>query len=212
LKEVKKPSVRPIYGAGAVFCICCLVLPVYRWWGLLVALVLAVVAFAGLTKLFPGETITVAQPEPEPDTGNAQLDETIRAGRAYLSQIRQLNDAIADEKLTAQLSEMEDLCRKIFAQVEQRPDKLPQLRKFLNYYLPTTLKLLQSYEKLSSQGVRGQNIDQSLTAIQALMDKIIVAFRSQLDSLFAADSMDITAEIAVMEQMMAAEGLTGPKL
>jgi 5-bromo-4-chloroindolyl phosphate hydrolysis protein len=96
--------------------------------------------------------------------------------------------------------------------VEQRPDKLPQLRKFLNYYLPTTLKLLQSYEKLAAQGVRGQNIDQSLTAIQNLMDKIVVAFRNQLDSLFAADSMDITAEIAVMEQMMAAEGLTGPKL
>lgn len=208
MKEIKKPSVVPIYGTGAVFCICCLLLPVYRLWGLAVAVVLAAVAFVVLQKLFPGKTVTVDVPEPEPDTGNAQLDEMIRTEREAIAEMRRMNAAISDEKLSRQISEMETLCRKIFAQVEQQPDKLGQIRKFMNYYLPTTLKLLKSYDHLSSQGIRGENITESLEAISRMMDKIVLAFQKQLDSLFAYDVMDITAEIAVMEQMLASEGLT----
>ena len=208
MKEVKKPSVIPLYGSGAVFCVCCMLLHVYRLSGLLTSIALAVAAYVVLIKVFPGKTVMVEVPEPEPDTGNAQLDEMIRAERAVIAEMRRLNAAIADEKLSRQIEEMEGLCKKIFAQVQEQPEKLGQLRKFMNYYLPTTLKLLKNYDRLAAQGIRGENIDASLASISRMMDKILVAFQKQLDAMFQYDVMDITAEIAVMEQMLASEGLT----
>ena len=153
------------------------------------------------------------QPEPQraKSTGNAELDEVLRKGRESVDEIQRLNDEIPDFKMSAQIKQLEILTERIFAFVEQNPDNLRQIRQFLNYYLPTTIKLLGQYVTLQNQGMRIGNIDEGMKKIEEMLDKIIVAFQKQLDSLFESSVVDITADIQVMEKMMASEGLTNEK-
>ena len=96
--------------------------------------------------------------------------------------------------------------------MEQHPEDVRQIRQFLNFYLPTTIKLLQQYVVLQNQEMRMGNIDEGMQKIENMLENVIVAFQKQLDSLFESDVVDITADIQVMEQLMAAEGLTGEKI
>jgi len=152
------------------------------------------------------------QPRPAPkeevSTGNPELDEVIRQGRASVRRIQELNDDIPDFKISAQLKQIEILTASIIDQVEKQEDKLKQTKQFMNYYLPTTIKLLEQYVQLQNVGMKGENIENGMRQIENLLDKVIVAFQKQLDSLFEQDVIDITADIQVMEQMMASQGLT----
>lgn len=155
-----------------------------------------------------------AKPEPKPEpeqpksTGNPELDAVVNQGRRSVERIRQLNDEIPDYKVSAQLKQIEILTASIIDQVEKKEDKLKQTRQFMNYYLPTTIKLLEQYVQMQDVGLRGENISAGMKQIEELLDKVIVAFQKQLDSLFERDVVDITADIQVMERMMAAQGLT----
>ena len=86
-----------------------------------------------------------------------------------------------------------------FAQAKQNPDKLPQMRKFMDYYLPTALKLLKTYAELDAQGVEGENIRESKQRIEQVMDTLVTAFEAQLDRLFEDDALDVSTDIDVME-------------
>ena len=94
----------------------------------------------------------------------------------------------------------------------EKPSKLPQIRKFMNYYLPTTLKLLNAYDRMDAAGVSGSNIDGTKGKIEDMLDTICTAFTRQLDDLYGEEAMDVSAEITVMEQMLAQEGLGGMTL
>lgn len=151
------------------------------------------------------------EPETEKSTGNPELDTVIRQGRQSVKRIQELNDDIPDFKISAQLKQIEILTASIIDQVEKKEDKLKQVRQFMNYYLPTTIKLLEQYVQLQNVGLKGENITAGMQQIEELLDKVIVAFQKQLDSLFERDVVDITADIQVMEQMMASQGLTNQK-
>ena len=103
----------------------------------------------------------------------------------------------------------EEVTGKILDYVAQHPDKRPQIRKFLNYYLPTTLKLLNAYDRMGSAGVSGANINGTMGKIESMMDTIVSAFDRQLDALFGDEALDIATDITVLEQMLAGEGLSG---
>ena len=90
----------------------------------------------------------------------------------------------------------------------ENPKKAPQIRKFMNYYLPATIKILSSYERMSAQGVRGENIEATMTGVEKILGTIETAFANQLDHLFADEALDISTDITVLEGMMAQEGLT----
>ena len=92
------------------------------------------------------------------------------------------------------------------------PAKLPQIRKFMDYYLPTTLKLLNAYDRMDSTGGSGENIDGTKSRVEGIMTTIVAAFEKQLDSLFGSDAMDISTDISVLETMLAREGLAGEKM
>ena len=124
-----------------------------------------------------------------------------------LKEIRDLNDRIPGEEFSAKIDRLEDLTAKIFKLVQEQPEKQKKLRKFLKYYLPTSLKLLRSYEQLDSQGIEGKNISESKRQIEETMDTMITAFEKQLDNLFTSESMDISADIAAMQNLMRADGL-----
>ena len=154
------------------------------------------------------------KPEPEPQpktTGNPALDAVLREGQTAVRRIQELNDAIPDYRMSAKLKQIEILTASILDQVAKKPDKLPEVRQFMNYYLPTTIKLLEQYGNLQDVGLQGENIQTGMERIEGMLDKVIVAFQKQLDGLFARDLVDITADIRVMEQMLAQNGLTNDK-
>lgn len=126
-----------------------------------------------------------------------------------LEELRRVNDAIPDEEMSDKISRLETVSARIFDQARDNPDKLPQMRKFMDYYLPTALKLLKTYAELDAQGIRGANITESKTRIENAMDTLVVAFENQLDQLFQADALDVSTDIDVMENMLRADGLSG---
>ena len=206
--------------------------------GIIRCAVLSAIAFAVLRIFFPDKLVDEqkepqpaqkkavpqsepekkAAPEPQPapaaekPAAKTELEEVLQQGRESIAEIRRLNDEIPDFKISAQLKQLEILTEKIFAFVEQHPEDVRQIRQFLNFYLPTTIKLLQQYVVLQNQEMRMGNIDEGMQKIENMLENVIVAFQKQLDSLFESDVVDITADIQVMEQMMAAEGLTGEKI
>ena len=145
------------------------------------------------------------------NTGNPELDGVLQFGITSVQRLQQINDDIPDYKISAQLKQIEILTASIFEQVEMKPDKLKEVRQFMNYYLPTTIKLLEQYVQMQNVGLKGDNIGSAMQQIEEMLDKVIVAFQKQLDGMFEQDVVDITADIQVMEQMMAAQGLTDKK-
>ena len=127
---------------------------------------------------------------------------------AILKEIRQLNDDIDDVELSAKIDRIEDITGKIFAYLKSNPGKESQLRSFLNYYLPTTLKILHAYAQLEDQGIEGENISTAKERIETMMDKVVEGVEKQLDKLFQDSTLDITTDVQVLERMLSKDGLS----
>lgn len=143
------------------------------------------------------------QPEPEP---RAEVQETL--AESTLRHIREINDDIDNPDLSAKLDRIQELTAKIFRLLDEDPEKAADLRSFMNYYLPQTLKILENYAKLEEQDVDGDNIRETKEKIEGMMDKIVDGYEAQLDKLFADDALDISADLKVMESMLEKDGLT----
>lgn len=120
----------------------------------------------------------------------------------YLAAIRRANDRIPDEELSDKMDRMEDIARRIFREIEEHPEKKPQAAKFLDYYLPTTLKLLETYADFDEAGVEGENLRQAKARIETIMDSLVAGFEHQLDELYRSEAMDVDSDIRVMEAML----------
>ena len=142
--------------------------------------------------------------QPEKQTDMPERDQY----KKILDELRRVNDAIPDEEMSDKISRLEAVSAKIFEQAKSDPDKLPQMRKFMDYYLPTSLKLLNTYAELDKQGIEGENISESKHRIEQTMDTLVKAFENQLDRLFASDALDVSTDIDVMQNMLRADGLT----
>ena len=210
MAKIVKKSPAPLYLASAVWVLWAIFGPMYAWWHFVLAAVCSVGVWLLGRKLFPDRVLIVPDPEAElePDPVDPLTQERERA----LSELRRLNDNIQDPQISAQISHMEEVTAKIFDLVAKDPGKLTQIRRFLNYYLPTTLKLLNAYDRMDEAGVEGTNIDSTMGRIETMLDKISSAFDKQLDALFADEALDISTDITVLEQMLAREGLDGPQL
>ena len=128
--------------------------------------------------------------------------ETEEGYSGILRRIRRANDAIADEALSAKIDRLETITAKIFRAVEEDPKKRDRIDTFMNYYLPTTQKLLDSYAEFEAAGVEGENLRQAKARIESTMDLIIKGFEHQLDELYKADALDVDSDIRVMETML----------
>ena len=143
------------------------------------------------------------------DPKAAELEALLEDGDRVIRQIREANDAIPGEEISQKLFRLEEITSKIFDHVEKHPEKLPEIRKFLNYYLPITLKLVNAYREFDSQPVQGENIMSAKAEIRETLDTINLAFENLLDSLFENAAMDVSTDISALEAMLAQEGLTG---
>ena len=209
MATVTKKSTLPYYCAAAVWVLYALLFPLHKPGHILTVGIGSAVVFFVMNALCPPITEEVEEkPKEEKPTGNEALDNMLKEGRMALAEMQRLDDNIQDEKISADIQKLREICGKIFEQVKTDPSKLPQIRKFMSYYLPTTLKLLNSYDRMGAQGISGENIDATLDKVENMMDTIVKAFEKQLDSLFGAEAMDISTDITVLETMMAREGLT----
>ena len=211
----KRKSVAPFYAVAAVWLACGLLVPLYAPIHYLLVAAASGVVFLLVSALCRSgalgqakETQTAPKQEAEPSTGNAELDKMLKDGRLAIAEMKRLDDNIADPGISADIVRLEQVSQKIFDEVKRDPGKLPQIRKFMDYYLPTTLKLLNAYDRMSGAGVSGENIDTTLAKVEGMMRTIVAAFEKQLDSLYGAEALDISTDITVLENMMAREGLT----
>ena len=159
-------------------------------------------------------------PQPQPDSNSANTSEAPvpapeeERGESFMSimvSLRELKHSIADIGIFQKTEKIEELTAKIFKIVEEDPAKRPRIERFLNYYLPTTTKLLRAYATFEKQGVKGENITKAKEKIARTLDTLIAGFELQLDRLFEADVMDIAAEINVLENLMKQDGLSAGK-
>ena len=203
MATVKRRSTVPYYAAAGTWVIYALLFPLYRVPHFLFVAVVSGVVFFIMNAVCGTVEVTVPDPpKKEETTGNPELDKMIRDGNLAISEMKRLNDSIKDAKISADIDRLEDLSAKIFAQVKADPKKLPQIRKFMDYYLPTTLKLLDSYAKFEEAGIEGENLSRAQERIEETMDALIKGFDKQLDDLYRSEAMDIDSDIRVMENML----------
>ena len=151
----------------------------------------------------PAPPAQESAPQPDPDpAGESQYQRLLR-------QLHEAGAALADPVLRDKAARLETVSARIFALAEADPGKEDQLRKFVNYYLPTALKLLHTYAQLDGQGVDGENITKTKQSIERSLDLLVTAFENQLDKLFQSDALDVSADIAALEGMLNLDGLSG---
>lgn len=206
-------STIPYYGIAAVWVIYALLFDLYKISHFLLVTTLSIVVFLLIRVICKNKNIGMdagvpVKPDAKP-TGNVEIDAVIRNGKLSLQEMRQINSRIKDEEISADIIRVEKAAQKIFEHIRTHPEKLPQIRHFLDYYLPTTLKLLKAYDSLNSTGISGKNIDDTMARIANMMGLITSAFEAQLDKLFGSEALDINSDIAVLENMLRQEGLIG---
>lgn len=136
-----------------------------------------------------------------------ELSKTLTQGRAYIKEIREANDEIPGEEISAKLDRLETVAGQIFTIVEEHPEKLSEIHKFMEYYLPTTLKLVRSYHEFDMQPVQGENITKAKKEIEDTLDMINMAFENLSDRLYQDAAMEVSADISVLQTLLAQEGL-----
>ena len=143
-----------------------------------------------------------------PLTGNPAADQVITKGQEMLATIQRENIAIPDETLSRQMDTLSEKCEQIFRTVSEAPGKAPQVRKFMNYYLPTTLKMLANYRTMQDRGVSYLDMQKARETTVRGMNMILTACQKQIDNLHKENMLDISTDIDVLEQMLKRDGYT----
>lgn len=136
------------------------------------------------------------------------VQKVVEEGNRYIEEIRRSNDAIPGVEISNKMYHLENVIRRIFQRVEKHPELINDLHKFMDYYLPTTMKLLNAYEELDKQDMQGENIKTAKSEIENTLDTINVAFENLLDSFYKETAWDVSSDISVLKTMFAQEGLT----
>ncbi len=149
--------------------------------------------------------------QPQESAGGSELDEMITQGQDCIRRLRNMNDNIPGEEISAKLFRLENLLKEIFEGLKEHPEQLPQMQKFMNYYLPTTLKLVGAYEQFDDLSAQGDEIREAKAEIEKTLDTINCAFEELLNRMFRDTAFDVTTDAQVLQTMLAKEGLTGQR-
>lgn len=139
----------------------------------------------------------------------SELEEVVAQGQEYIRRLRDMNDNIPGEEISAKLFRLENLLKEIFEGLQEHPGQLPQMKKFMNYYLPTTLKLVSAYEEFDDLSSQSEEIVEAKTEIEKTLDTINSAFEELLGRMFRDTAYDVTTDAQVLKTMLEQEGLAG---
>lgn len=198
-QEVEVKSALPLWAAAAVWVLAALVVPMYRLWQILLVAAVSAAAALAVKKLLPKETkrVAVASDNPALDRMLDALDDAavrIRADRAEVIAVR--------PEPAANMGEIAELTDRIRDALEASPEDVSRLVRFVNYYLPTTVKLTGKYVLAIRHGADGTNTAETCAAVESALVQIRDAFRRQLDAMFADDALDVTTDVTVLEEML----------
>ena len=199
MKTIKIKSAIPIYLAALIWILFGLFAPIYELLFIIIAACVSVAVYLVASVFFPGRTVEV---DAKPDSGDDAVNAQIAEGRAALRSLRE-----ADEAISARLKRMTEAGGKIFDILEKEPSRAGEVRRFMNYYLPTADKLLTRYRELGGSGSQGENVRGAMTVVENSLEMIAVAFERQLDGLYRHEAMDIQTDIDVLETMLASDGI-----
>jgi hypothetical protein len=207
MREIKIKSVLPVYGVAAAWLVYCLFFPLYKTWHFIVLASVAVIFYAALSVIFPGRTEYIEIPEEPERTGDEEVDALLAEGEAAVTKMRSLlREGISDELLRKKVSEIAYVTDKIFKNLLEDRGGYKQIRRFADYYVPKTLKLLSTYENFEKSGARGENIKGTMERIDSALDTMLDSYKKIFDALFAHRALDIETDIRVLESMLKKEG------
>lgn len=213
-KKNRKGAGAGILTFGIVFAVYAWLFPLYRVWDYILATAVSLLFGRVIGIMGSGLDLSSKNQQPQqetveviPETGDPAADEVIRKGHEMMVMIREENELIPDPALSRQMDDLERLCGQIFNTVAERPKKAPQIRRFMDYYLPTTLKMLKSYRVMDQREVTGQNAQEARNRIVRAMGVVLSACEKQLETLYHDDMLDVTTDIEVLEQMLKRDGL-----
>ena len=149
----------------------------------------------------PGSKTVENSPENE-------LNAMVSEGMECIRRLRELNDNIEGEVISDKLFRLENLLKEIFDSVREHPEQMHRMHKLMDYYLPTTLKLVEAYEEFDGISVPGKEVLQAKAEIEKTLDTINQAFKELLNNLFQDAVFDVTTDAQVLKSMLAKEGLT----
>ena len=204
-QEKTKRPVLPVYMAALVWPIMALLVPIYTLGGLVLTAAVSAGAYFAGTKLCPTRVVRTYVPYA---TGSEDVDAMLADIQQKLDTLHNLNESLPDPQLSAAMTRMEKAGRSIVEVVEANPAKAKQVRRFANYYLPDAVNVLQQYAQLARQGVRGENAAAIRAEVEHNASSIATAFENQLDALYAAESMDLSADLTVLQNMLKGQGLS----
>jgi len=205
--EIKRKSVIPVYGVAAVWVLYCAFFPLYRTWHFVIMACLAVLVFFALSLFFPGKVERIEIPEKPERTGDEEIDALLAEGETAVAEMRSLCDRVQDMPAQQKLDAIISVTDKIFKNLIQYPGNVKQVRRFADYYLPTTIKLLHAYDRFGQKGAWGDNITGTLDKIESALGTILDSYGKFFDSLFEAQALDIATDIIVLENMLKRENL-----
>lgn len=214
MKERKIPSIVSYYAVAIASLVWPSNFPLYETKHFIYFGIVNLMIFLICWQIWPKKVMVQArekkiEEKKEPSTtGDSDIDRMLEDKSLALLEMKRLDDNIINEAISAQIVHLQDVTDKISEYVVEHPNKKRQVRRFFNYYLPTTIKLLDAYDRMDEAGISGINIDGTKGKIEDMMEKAVEAYDKQLDALYKDEALDISTDITVMENLMKAEGLT----
>ena len=206
MREVKRKSALPVYIAAAVYSVYALVFPLYALRHFFLAALVTAAAWLLADRLIKPVTEYVAEPEPEPSYGEA-ADAILAEARRAHEEMERLSASIGDPEISRCIDTLVSLSDRIARDAVDDPGDISLIRRFQSYFLPSTIGLLNSYDRMNAQKIEGENVSAAKGRIREMLDTEIAAFQKQLDALYANDAMSIDADIKVMQKLLEREGL-----
>lgn len=199
--EKRIKSAMPLWITAALVIICGLIFPLYRIWGILVSAAVCLIGYLIAKGIFKDKVVQL-EIAPEYKTGVPELDKSLSEADAHIVALRKLNERIPDENVTAAIDRMVKAGDGILAELSKNPTKARSMRRFLTYYLPTSVKLMEGYAMQQEAGYQGENLKEIKERIETNAETIARSFETSLDSLYAGEAIDISSDIAVLDSMV----------
>ncbi|MDD4642351.1 MAG: 5-bromo-4-chloroindolyl phosphate hydrolysis family protein [Erysipelotrichaceae bacterium] len=207
-KKVSRKTGLAFISVALLWLLYAFVLPMYRVIDFTLLIIFSIIAFFIVDKYAPRNIINVEITDEPIITGNSSANEMILVGNQFVTEIKATNDMIKNTTINNKVDKIIDLLTKILSQIKNDPKDATMIKQFMNFYLPTITKLLNYYLTFEKQAISGDNISTSMQKIDELLDNAIIAFKKALDGMFADEALDITTDIAGMENMLASRGLS----
>ena len=202
----KVRSVVPIYVTGLVFLMCCAFLPMYTFLYCLLIILITALAYASARKIFPGKTVETEEFDYQ-KTGSSDADTILAQGKRFLETLNASKDKIANDIFRTQLQEIITDAEGIFDFIVKNPKSAGLVKSFSAYYLPQTIKIVETYIEFSSAGVVRDELGVTSQKLAEAMPDIVSAFDAQLSNLYSDKAFDIRTDLKVLESVLRDSGI-----